>query len=87
MSIEKMIPKRSIDINRFTLYNQLYGREAGDRCIKYVSACPRNYVKRFRGMAGYACGDSFYYLRPPSNRITPGRSPGTRRIWSRCLRN
>lgn len=72
MSIEKMIPKRSIDINRFTLYNQLYGREAGDHCIKYVSACLRNYVKRFRGMAGYAGGDSFYYLRPPSDRITPG---------------
>ena len=61
---DKAFCKVSVDIDHFTLYNQLYGRDAGDRYIKYVSGTLRSYVKRFGGVAGYAGADSFYYLCP-----------------------
>ena len=59
----------SADIGHFTLYNQLYGRDSGDRFIKYVAACLRNYVKKFGGMVGYAGADSFYYLCPNDEKL------------------
>ena len=59
----------SVDLDHFTLYNQLFGRDAGDRYIKYVSAILRGYVKKYGGIAGYAGADSFYYLCPDDEKF------------------
>ena len=54
----------AIDLDHFTLYNQVYGRESGDRYIRFVAGYLRKFVKRHGGVAGYAGADSFYYLCP-----------------------
>ena len=59
----------AIDIDHFRLFNQLYGRESGDRYLKYVAACLRNVSKKFGGVSGYAGADSFYYLCPDDQKL------------------
>ena len=54
----------AVDIDHFKLYNQFFGRDSGDRYLKYVSAVLRGFVKKYGGIVGYAGADSFYYLCP-----------------------
>lgn len=54
----------SVDIDHFKLYNQFFGRDAGDLYLKYVSACLRELIAQYGGIAGYGGSDGFYYLCP-----------------------
>ena len=59
----------SVDIDHFKLYNQFFGRDSGDRYLKYVAATLRNFEKRYGGLVGYAGADSFFYLCPDEPKL------------------
>ena len=52
------------DIDHFTLYNQSFGRDAGDRYLQFISRQLHTFAKDYGGIAGYFGADCFYYLCP-----------------------
>ena len=59
----------AIDINHFRLFNQIYGRDAGDKYIIYMAQLLKGYVTEYGGVAGYGGGDDFYYLAPDTQEL------------------
>lgn len=52
----------AIDINHFKLYNDLYGRQAGDRLLIEFATCCKNITCHQRGLAGHFGDDDFFLL-------------------------
>lgn len=70
----------AVDIEHFRLFNKLYGREAGDELLIYVSGCLQSVQKKYGGIIGYLGGDNFAliirnkldYVRELKRAITAG---------------
>ena len=54
----------AIDIERFRLFNRLYGRSEGDRLLLTIADCLRELLEKEEGVAGYLGGDNFAILLP-----------------------
>lgn len=54
----------AIDIEHFKLYNDWYGREAGDLFLKKIGACLKGLQEDGSCVAGYAGDDDFIVLAP-----------------------
>ena len=54
----------AIDISHFKLFNQIYGRSAGDKYISYIAETLKGYIAEYGGLAAYAGGDDFFFLAP-----------------------
>lgn len=54
----------AIDIEHFKLYNDWYGREAGDLFLKKIGICLKEQQEDGRCVAGYAGDDDFMVLAP-----------------------
>ena len=52
------------EIEHFKLFNQIYGREAGDKLLIHIAECVKNIQDRYDGIAGYMGGDNFAILMP-----------------------
>ena len=49
----------AIDIEHFSLFNQLHGEAEGDRLLKTIANMLNEYRERYDGVAGYLGGDNF----------------------------
>ncbi len=56
----------AIDIEHFSLFNRLYGREEGDKLLIGVADALRRTRKEYDGIAGYLSGDNFCIFMPAS---------------------
>ena len=56
-----------IDIDRFKLYNDTYGHLAGDQCLKTVSDCLRDVVRRDTDIVARFGGEEFVVVLPASD--------------------
>ncbi len=53
-----------IDLNYFKLYNDIFGREAGNRFLERIAASLLHLTERLGGICGYLGGDNFILLMP-----------------------
>lgn len=53
-----------IDINYFTLYNDIFGRKAGKVFLEQLADSVQKLAREFRGISGYFGGDNFCILIP-----------------------
>lgn len=53
-----------IDINYFRLYNDIYGREAGNLFLESIADTVRTQAREHHGIAGYLGGDNFIMMIP-----------------------
>ena len=56
-----------IDINYFKLYNDIFGRAAGNLLLENVAAELQKKVRTHHGIAGYMGGDNFCFVIPVRN--------------------
>ena len=49
----------AIDVENFELFNQLHGRDEGDKLLVSIADLLKEYQVRFGGVAGYLGGDNF----------------------------
>ena len=49
----------SISINRFSLVNELYGREMGDKILVTIAKCLKEYIFGYSGLLGKDAGGAF----------------------------
>ena len=49
----------SISINRFSLVNELYGREMGDKILVTIAKCLKEYIFGYSGLLGKDAGGTF----------------------------
>lgn len=57
----------AMDIDYFKLFNELFGREAGDACLENMGAHLKEFVDNAHGVAGYVGRDDFVALVPWSH--------------------
>ncbi len=53
-----------IDLNYFKLYNDIFGREAGNRFLERIAASLQRLAEQREGICGYLGGDNFIVLIP-----------------------
>ncbi|MBQ6384575.1 MAG: EAL domain-containing protein [Lachnospiraceae bacterium] len=53
-----------LDINYFKLYNDIFGRRAGNLLLENIASQIRNQARLRRGIAGYLGGDNFCLILP-----------------------
>ncbi len=53
-----------LDVENFKIYNEWYGREAGDAMLRTIAEHLAALSQRFNGVAGYFGGDNFVILIP-----------------------
>jgi diguanylate cyclase (GGDEF)-like protein/PAS domain S-box-containing protein len=58
-----------IDVDRFKLYNDRYGHQQGDRCLRTVGAAIRGFARRAGDMAARYGGEEFVILLPTTDAI------------------
>jgi len=56
------------DINYFKLYNDIFGRQSGNRFLETIEDIVRAAARRHRGIAGYMGGDNFCLIVPVHTR-------------------
>ncbi|MFT7504923.1 MAG: diguanylate cyclase (GGDEF)-like protein [Gammaproteobacteria bacterium] len=56
-----------IDIDRFKLFNDAYGHEEGDKCLKLVAQCIKQQLKRPRDFVARYGGEEFMCLLPDTD--------------------
>ena len=54
----------AMDIDYFKLFNELYGREAGDECLESMAVHLREFTDNAHGIAAYVGRDDFAALIP-----------------------
>ena len=54
----------AIDIEHFRLFNDWFGREEGDKYLKEIADCLKEYSKGDDAIAGYLGGDNFAIFAP-----------------------
>jgi len=59
----------AIDIEHFKLFNELYGRDAGDAFLFGIARNLKKAEKTFGGIAGYFGEDNFAFLAPDSESV------------------
>ncbi len=59
-----------IDINRFRIINELYGRAYGDLLLKKIGSCVHQAVQEYGGLACRSDSNSFFMYIPHDNDIT-----------------
>lgn len=63
------------DINYFKLYNDIFGRKAGNSFLETIGAIIREAAERYHGICGYMGGDNFCLIVPTeaktNQEITP----------------
>ena len=57
-----------IDLNYFKLYNDIFGRDAGNRFLEAIAASLLRLAEQRRGICGYLGGDNFILLVPLEGR-------------------
>ena len=71
-SVQRLIGKQAdtlfalaaIDIDFFKMFNEMYGRDAGDSVISSTAAFLRRFAEKTGGVAGYFGGDDFALVLP-----------------------
>lgn len=56
------------DINYFKLYNDIFGRHAGNAFLENIARIVSDAAQRFGGICGYIGGDNFCLIAPARNR-------------------
>ena len=56
------------DINYFKLYNDIFGRKAGNRFLETIAAMVLEAAQRYKGVCGYMGGDNFCLIVPTRKR-------------------
>lgn len=59
----------AVDIEHFKLFNDWYGREAGDELLATIGGLLRDAQETEGGLAGYMGGDDFVILLPDRNEV------------------
>ena len=54
----------AFDVNHFKLYNEIFGRSAGNIYLENLAATVRGIADRYNGVAGYTGGDTFCVFLP-----------------------
>ncbi|MDO4538370.1 MAG: EAL domain-containing protein, partial [Coriobacteriales bacterium] len=54
----------ALDVNFFKLYNDIYGRDAGDKLLEFLAGILSTLAEKGGGVAGYLGGDNFSLLVP-----------------------
>lgn len=58
------------DINHFKLYNDIFGRKAGNTYLENLADTVRTIAEKFDGICGYTGGDTFCVILPTEKRTT-----------------
>ena len=64
MRVQSPLSFLMIDLDHFKGYNDLYGHDEGDQCLKTVAETLREYVRRPQDLAGRFGGEEFAILLP-----------------------
>ena len=64
MRVRSPISLLMIDLDHFKDFNDLYGHDAGDQCLKTVAGTLREHVRRPQDLAGRFGGEEFAILLP-----------------------
>lgn len=64
MRVQSPLALLMIDLDHFKDFNDLYGHDAGDRCLKAVAATLREHVRRPQDLVGRFGGEEFAILLP-----------------------
>jgi diguanylate cyclase (GGDEF)-like protein len=67
LRLEKMIALIFIDVDYFKLYNDYYGHQQGDRCLRQVAQVIRRMGRRTTDLAARYGGEEFILLLPDSD--------------------
>ena len=60
----KKVAVFAVDINRFKLYNDIFGRKAGDDYLELIGNVLMQIAEDYHGIAGYLGGDDFCMMLP-----------------------
>ena len=60
----KKVAVLATDINRFKLYNDIFGRKAGDDYLELIGNVLKQLAEDYHGVAGYLGGDDFCMMMP-----------------------
>lgn len=71
-----------IDIENFKVFNEWFGRDAGDRLLETIGGHLGDVAKTHDGLAGYLGGDDFVILLPAGTADTIDLESGLKRISS-----
>lgn len=69
----KRVGLAAFDINYFKLYNDIYGREAGDMLLETYAKALQRLATISHGVAGYLGGDNFCIAFPVDDTLEPTR--------------
>lgn len=56
-----------VDVDRFKAYNDTYGHQSGDRCLKTVAGSIKSSMRRFSDMASRYGGEEFAIILPETD--------------------
>lgn len=69
-----------IDVNYFKLYNDIFGRKAGNRFLEELSHIVDEQAQKWNGIAGYLGGDNFCMMIPTGKTEAEELIPGVQSI-------
>ncbi len=71
-----------VDINYFQLYNDIFGRKAGNTFLETIATVMQGAARQYNGICGYMGGDNFFMIVPTRRRSSEEILPVVEKFYN-----